>query len=144
MREAMHEAPRRHSRVIVIERPWVEIGDAAHQHRLDACARRLKRWVFRTLGENRPEHEAKKAAVLIGELDIGKTPPDQGIGAPGRALHRLSELVETLGRDGSKEILLVGEMAVGGRRRHAHPAGGLTQSNRLHAVFVQNLSGRGQ
>src|SRR5580693_4809171 len=111
MRESMHKTPRRHGCVIVIERPWVEVGDAAHQHRLDARTRCLKRWVFRTLGENRPKHEAKKAAVLIGELDIGKTSPDQGIGAPGRALHGLSELVETLGRDGSKEILLVGEMA---------------------------------
>src|ERR1700722_18024058 len=105
MSESMHEAPRSHCCVIVIERPWVDVGDPAHQHRLDARARCLERWVFCPLGDNRPKHEAKKAAVLIGKLDIGKTSPDEGIGALGRPLHRLSELVETLGRDRSKEIL---------------------------------------
>ena len=34
-------------------------------------------------------------------------------------------------------------MAVGGGRRYADPAGGLAQSNRLHAALVQNLPGRG-
>jgi hypothetical protein len=52
--------------------------------------------------------------------------------------------METLGRDGSKEILLVGKMAIGGRRRYAHAPGRLAQSNRLQAVLVQNLAGRGQ
>src|ERR1700722_20037809 len=112
MRESMHKTPRRHGRVIVVERPRVDVGDAAHQHRLDARARCLERWVFRALGENRPKHEAKKAAVLVGKLDIGKASPDEGSGAPGRALHRLSEFVETLSRDGSKEVLFVGEMAI--------------------------------
>src|ERR1700733_15138408 len=119
MREAVDEAPGGHSRKIVVERPRVELGDAAHQHRLDGRACRLQGWVFRPLGENGPEHEAKKAAVLAGELDISKTATDERVAAPGRALHRRSELVETLGRDGSEEIFLVGEMAIGGRRRHA-------------------------
>src|SRR3984957_11844868 len=99
----MQEAARRHGVVIIIETPRIDVGVASHQHRLDARARRLERWVFCALGENRPKHEAKKAAVLVGELDISKTSADEGISAPRRALHRLSELVETLGRDRSKE-----------------------------------------
>ena len=106
--------------------------------------RGLKRRIFRPLSENGPEHEAKEAAVLVSELDIGKTRPDERSGAPCRALHRRSELAETLRGDGSKKVFLAGEMPVCGRRRNADPSSGLPQPNRLHAVFVQNLTGCGQ
>ena len=142
MREPMHQPPRGHRRVIVVERPRVEVGDAAHQHGFHICARRLERRIFRPLSENGPEHEAKEPAVLVGELDIGKTRPNERIGAPGRILHRRGELLEAFGGDGSEEVFLVGEMAIGGCSRHPDPAGGLAQTNRMQPVLVQNLTGR--
>ena len=125
MRESMHQPPRRHGREIVIERPLVKVGDAAQQQSFDACGRGLERRIFRPLGENGPEHEAKEATVLISEFDVGKTRAAEGIGAAACALHRRGELVETLGGDGSKEVFLAREMTVGGGRRHPDAAGGL-------------------
>jgi hypothetical protein len=112
----MHETPRRHGREIVAERPLVEFGHAAQQQSFDAVGRGLKRRVFRPLGQDGPEHQAKKTAILQGELDISKAGAAQEIGSARRALHRRAEFAETLGGDRSKKILLAGEMAVGGRR----------------------------
>ena len=109
---------------------------------LGAC--RLKGGIFRPLGKNGPEHEAKEATVLVGELDIGETGPDQWIGASGRALHRRGKLMESLRGDRSKEIVLVGEMPIRGRGGYADAPGGLAQSDRLKPVLVQDLTGRGQ
>ena len=144
MRQSMNQTPRRHGREIVIERPLVKVGHAVQQQSFDACGRGLERRIFRPLGENGPEHEAKEAAMLVSELDVGKTRPAEGIRAAACALHRRGKLVETLGGDGSKEILLAGEMTVGGRRRHPDAAGGLAQSDRLQAILIQNLTSRGQ
>ncbi len=144
MREPMHEAPRRHRRRIVVERPRVDLGDATQEQSLDARARRVKRRILRPLGENGPKHEAKEATVLVGEFNISETRPGKGGRAAGRALHGRGELTESLGCDGSEEIFLVGEMTVSRRRRHADAAGCLAQSNRMQPVLIQNLASRGQ
>ena len=124
----MHEAPRGHGGKIVVERPLVEVGDAAQQQRFDAHARRLERWIFCPLSEDGPEHEAKEARVLVSELDISKARPSEEVGPSRRALHRRRELAETLGGDGSKKIVLAGEMPVCGGRRHADAPRGLRRA----------------
>ena len=121
---------------------WSRSATPMMQQRFDARGRRLERQIFRPVGENRPEHEAEEAGVLVGELDIGQPRPGERRGAAGRALHRRAKLAETLRRDGSQEIVLAGEMAVGGGRRHADTPRGLPQPDRLQAVLIQDLTGR--
>ncbi len=75
---------------------------------------------------------AKKTTTYAWQTQYRKGPPRQGgFGARGRVLHRRGEFMKTLGGDGRKEVFLIGEMAISGRRRHADAAGGLPQSNRV-------------
>ena len=85
----MHEAPRAHGGEIVSERPLVEVGDASQQQRFDAVGRRLKRGIFRPLGEDGPEHQAKKAPILSSELDIGKARAAERTYPAGRVMQKL-------------------------------------------------------
>src|SRR5580658_4651189 len=45
IRKPVYEAPRRHGREVVVERPLVEVGDAAQKKSFDAVGRGLKRRV---------------------------------------------------------------------------------------------------
>ena len=125
------------------ERPLVDLGDAAQEQGFNGVRRFLERGIFRPLGQHRPEHQPKDAAILLGELDIGKASPAQGIGPSRRRFHRRAELAEAFRGHGSQEVLLADKMAVSRRRRNADPAGGLPQAHRLHPALIQNLPRRG-
>src|SRR5271165_2555773 len=133
----MNEAPGRHRLRIVLARQPVGADDTPERFE-NGAGRLIKPGVFRSLDQYRPEHQAEETTLLQGEFDIGETDRIQRIGPGRRRLHRRGKLSEALRRYGSEEIFLVGEMTIGGCRRHADPAGGFPQPDGVWAVFVQD------
>ena len=78
IREPMHEAPGRHGREVGVERPLVEIGDAAQQQSFDGVGRCLER---RDISPARPgpaRTSAERRRDSAGRTRYRQGPPGSG------------------------------------------------------------------
>ena len=97
----------------------------------------LELGIFAAIGEIRAEHQAKQAATLEREGDIGAAHRGQRVGFPPRGFLPIREVVESLRRQRGEQRFLVGEMAVGRRRRNPDAPRRLAQADRGGAAGVE-------
>ena len=97
----------------------------------------VERRILLAVGQQRPEHQAEQSAFLQREIDVGGADPADRVAAVGRRFQRGRKFAEAFRGDRGEEVLLAGEIPVGGCRRHADPAGGLAQPDAIGAGFVE-------
>ena len=74
------------------------------------------------------------------EFDIGDAHAREAVGALLGDAQPLGELAIALGGDGGEQMILVGEMPVGGGRRDADPPRRLAQADGARAVGVEQFA----